>query len=76
MTLGGRELAYSGSHFPGLMTDIQVNNNLRDMLFETKNLKTSLNRVHGRCVSVKVVNVTINNNVNVRELLKKKIPMP
>ena len=27
--------------------------------------KTSVNRVHGRCVSVKVVNVNINVNVNV-----------
>ena len=27
--------------------------------------KTSVNRVHGRCVSVKVVNVHINVNVNV-----------
>ena len=28
-------------------------------------LKTSVNRVHGRCISVKVVNVTIMLNVNV-----------
>ena len=27
--------------------------------------KTSVNRVHGRCVSVKIVNVNINVNVNV-----------
>ena len=33
--------------------------------FGQKSEKTSVNRVHGRCVNVKVVNVNINVNVNV-----------
>ena len=33
--------------------------------FSREGLKTSVNRVHGRCIIVKVVNVNINVNINV-----------
>ena len=49
------------------MYNARTESTIRPVKFSALQLKTSVNRVHGRCVSVKGFNVNINVNVNVKD---------